>query len=632
MMHPPHTPPIARVLASVLPGAPHLRSRCGGLLLALIATIATAADRPTPYPCLTAKSTDCGVTPEEMKEARAEYKRGVRLKTTGRADEALAAFKTAALLVPRNAEFAAAREFTRQALVLQHIERGNQFLAADQRVEALAEFSSASDLDPENEFARQRVRDALGDPPAPLAAPIRVEADSPEVRIVPEPGMRDFHLRSDARSLVQNVLRPYGIAVTVDDSVTPRPARFDLERADYATAVAAVQPVTKTFFIPLGPNQLLAMLDSPDNRLRAERMSLVTFYLPDATGAAELNDIVAVLRSLFDLRYVVIAPNSSIISVRGAADRVRAATRFIESLRSSGAQVLLDVRVYEVTRHTLRTLGVSLPLQFQMFNLSAAALALTAIPNAQDLINQLIASGGINQTNAQAIQALLAQLGNQNQNSLFNTPFATFGGGLTRFGVAIPAAQLQASFNESNVSSLEHLTLRAGQNVPATFMVGTRYPILNASFAPIFNTSALSSVIANGSFQTPFPSFTYEDLGITLKATPLINSDRDVTLKLELAIRSLTGETINSVPVISNRQYSGSISLRNGEPAVVIGMLSRSDQRALRGLPGLGQIPGARYAVSTLSPGRDEDELILTITPHIASAPTVTSPLLVLSR
>src|SRR5256885_12931753 len=106
--------------------------------------------------------------------------------------------------------------------------------------------------------------------------------------------------------------------------------------------------------------------------------------------------------------------------------------------------------------------------------------------------------------------------------------------------------------------------------------IGSRLPILNASYAPIFNSSAISQVIGNQSFQAPFPSFSYEDIGIDLKATPKIHLPEEfafdpkspdhpttqslghkasVTLELDLQIRSLTGQSFNGVPVISNRQY-----------------------------------------------------------------------------
>ena len=37
--------------------------------------------------------------------------------------------------------------------------------------------------------------------------------------------------------------------------------------------------------------------------------------------------------------------------------------------------------------------------------------------------------------------------------------------------------------------NLEHVDLLASQNTPAVMRIGERYPIVNATFAPIYNSS-----------------------------------------------------------------------------------------------------------------------------------------------
>ena len=71
----------------------------------------------------------------------------------------------------------------------------------------------------------------------------------------------------------------------------------------------------------------------------------------------------------------------------------------IESLAGGRPQVLLDVRVYQISSSLVRQLGTQLPSQFTMFNISPALIASLGA-GAQNLINQLIASGGINQANS----------------------------------------------------------------------------------------------------------------------------------------------------------------------------------------------------------------------------------------
>jgi type II secretory pathway component GspD/PulD (secretin) len=108
------------------------------------------------------------------------------------------------------------------------------------------------------------------------------------------------------------------------------------------------------------------------------------------------------------------------------------------------------------------------------------------------------------------------------------------------------------------------VTLRASDGRDASFKVGSRFPILNATFAPIFNSAAISQVIQNQSFTPAFPSFNYEDIGLTMKVKPDVHTSNDVSMNLELQLRTLTGTSINGVPVISNREYKGSIALKEG--------------------------------------------------------------------
>jgi type II secretory pathway component GspD/PulD (secretin) len=171
--------------------------------------------------------------------------------------------------------------------------------------------------------------------------------------------------------------------------------------------------------------------------------------------------------------------------------------------------------------------------------------------------------------------------------------------------------------NESQLQSLQHVTLRAAQGKDATVNLGSRYPIINASFAPIFNTPAISQAIGNNSFIAPVPSFTYEDLGITLKVKPSVHGDSDVSMNVELKVRSLTGASTNGVPVIGNREYTGSINVRNDQAAVVAGQITLTEQRSLSGIPGIGQAPVLSRAVASNTKEKDEDEMLVVITPHI---------------
>jgi type II secretory pathway component GspD/PulD (secretin) len=306
--------------------------------------------------------------------------------------------------------------------------------------------------------------------------------------------------------------------------------------------------------------------------------------------------------------------------VRAPQKLLDAATQLLESLDTTRPQVMLDIKVYQVSNSLTRNMGVHIPYTFSLFNIPSGALAALGGQNIQDLINQLIASGGINQANNTAISALLAQLQNQ-QNSIFSQPLATFGGGKTLTGVSLDHLSAQLSLNQGQVRTLDHATLRASHGNDATFRIGSRFPILNATFSPIYNSASISQVIQNNSFQAAFPSFNYEDLGLTIKAKPVIHAS-EVRLELEINLRALAGQSINGVPVIGNREYKGSIALLDGEPAIVAGQVTHSETMSLSGIPGLGTVPGLNKVVTTNSKQTEDDELLVVITPHVVSRGT----------
>lgn len=598
-----------------------MRRRFISVAFVLLAAIAQGAELPSAkslLPCPAgASQAACNPSKQDLKTAKQAFQKGLKLQPTD-PDQALQEYARAAELAPRNIDYVTAREMARQQAVSRHIQQGGAALDSGKQIEAIADFRAALHLDPDNQFARQRLRDAVGDSGPTFAAAPTVVDQSPEIRLNPGTNLASFHFRGDSRELLATIARAYGVSAQVDDSVASRRVAFNIDNVDFFQAMATAGRVTKSFWSPIDSKQVLAIADSPENHRQYDRMAIKTFYVPGATTPAALNDIMNLLRNLFEIKFITPNQAASTLAVRAPQNMLDAATEFMQNLDSTRPQVMLEVRVYQVSHTLMRNMGVHIPNQFNLFNIPAGALAALGGQNIQDLINQLISGGGINQANNTAISALLAQLQNQ-QNSIFSQPLATFGGGKTLTGISLDQLSAQLSLNEGWVQQLDHATLRAGQNTDATFRLGSRFPILNASFAPIFNTAAISQVLRNNTFQAAFPSVNYEDLGLTVKAKPSITSSSDVGLKLELSLKALAGQAVNGVPVIGNREYKGSITLADGEPAVIAGQVTHSETLALSGIPGLGQVPGLNKITTTNTKQLEDDELLLVITPHITN-------------
>jgi Flp pilus assembly secretin CpaC len=568
------------------------------------------------------------------KQAAHDFRRGLKLQKKD-PQRAFELFQQAADLEPKNAEYATARELARQQLVYTHIQRGNQFLSAAKPAEAQDEFRVALALDPTNDFALQRLRD-LAPPEAPPSHELQLASRSTEIELHPAPGRKSFHFNGDSRAFLEQLGRAFNISVQFDDSYISRRLKLDLDDVDFYTALRIVNQFSKSFGVPIDDTHLLIVASTPDNHRQFDHFSMRTFYLPETSTPQEMNEIVSLLRSLFDVKFVLPQAAEKSITVRAPKPVLDAASTFIANLDQGAPQIMLDLQAFEVNQSMMRTLGVQLPNSIQIFHVPTVLASLTSNSGTQDLINQLISSGTINQSTAQSIPALLAQLQAQ-QNPLLSQGFATFGGGNTQFAVVFPSIPINFSYNDSHVTSLEQLQLRASQNNPATMKIGSRVPILNASYAPVFNSPAIAQVLGNQSFQAPFPSFSYEDIGINLKATPKIHLPQEivlgpqtsdhplvkssnianVTLDLDLQIRSLTGQSFNGVPIISNRQYTGSVRMNEGEPAILVGFLTTNDQRSITGPAGLGQLPALGHVFSNETKQRSDTELLIMITPHV---------------
>jgi general secretion pathway protein D len=590
----------------------------------LLAGVCLAADTPSAVaPSLCSNSAGapaCHGPVKDLKAARQAFARGLKLEKSQNLDEAFYEFEEASRLVPQNVEYLTAREITRQHLAGLHLERGNSDLLNGRQVEALAEFRTALNLDPQNEFAQQRISDALGPVPVHTAGPLQVVASTDELTAKPIDGHHDFHYRGDSRGLLTAVAASYGLTVVFDDNFPSRRVQFEMENADFATAMRAASAVTKSFSVALEDTVLFACVDSPDNHRLYDRMGMRSFYIPGGNPAQDLNELMNSLRTLFEFRFASLNAASSTITLRGPQATLEAATQFLGQLNDIRPEVMIDLKVFQVSHTYARNIGIHVPNQFKLFNIPVSALAALGGQNIQDLINKLIASGGINQAGNQTIAALLAQLQGQ-QNSIFSQPVATFGGGLTLMGLSLDQLSAALSMNESSVRSLDHVHLRASQQKDATFKLGSRYPILNASFAPIYNNAAISKAIGNQSFTAAFPSVSYEDIGLTLKAKPLVHNNSDVALELEIQFRTLGSTNSNGIPVIFNREYKGGILLKEGEPAVVAGMITSSDQKSLSGLPAFSRIPGLGVLASQSSKQEEDDELLILITPYVVRSP-----------
>ena len=565
-------------------------------------------------------SINCEPSKKDLKQAKNAYNEGLKLRDRKQLEQSFTKFDEASRLVPRDVAFLTARESAKAQLVFQQTERGDAFLAESQPEKAAAEFRSALELDPGNAYVQTRLQDALRDPVARTPGGIEANlSDAGEIHLQPNSKRTTFHFRGDVRGMFNELATAYGVTIMFDDSVTGKTVRFYVDDVEFATALSLACRVSKTMWSAMDPHQVLIAADTAENHKQFDRMSLATFSVPGATTPQQATELVTSLRNVCDFQKV--SPGQlGTVEVRAPQATLAACTALLRQLSNDRPEVAIQIEIYQVSHNFTREIGMHIPNTFNMYNIPeaavAAAIAALGGQNLSSLANQLISSGGVNAAGSSALSGLLAQLQGQ-ASSIFSQPLATFGGGLGFSGVSLDHLSAALSLNESWARSLSNVTLRAEQGNEATFHLGERYPILNASYAPIYNSPQISAALGSQSYVPPFPSVSYEDLGLSLKAKPTIHGDGDVSLTLDLEVRSLTGQSANGVPVISNQEYKGSIQLRDGEGAVVGGEITTNDQLSMAGIPAVANIPGINWAVTDNTRMKEDDELLIVITPHV---------------
>ncbi|HEY2468251.1 MAG TPA: hypothetical protein VGI45_10510 [Terracidiphilus sp.] len=416
--------------------------------------------------------------------------------------------------------------------------------------------------------------------------------------------------------MISQVLGAYGIQATVDQSVNAQSVRFDTDEIGFADAAELLKIATDTFFVPVDRKSMIVVTDSQQNRITFEHRAMRTFYFP-GLNSKELTDMGNIARIVFGAEQSVIEPNRGTLTVRAPEPELDALDETYADLLGGRSMLQLKVRLYEIDKTKATNVGMVLPTSTTVFNVPSEINSI--LQNNANLVDQLLKEYPSLAGNYEAILAALIASGLLS-GTVFNSPFAVLGGGLTETGLDLNGVSVNMLLNSSDSRSLKQLQLRILDQEEATIRSGERYPVMTSSFS-----------IAGSSSNGAVPQIQYEDLGLTLKVTPRIELSNKVSLSLDMKLSSLAGASLNNIPILANRQYSGVVSLRLGDSALLVSDLSKQESLDITGVPGLSDIPGFSGATNRQDT-KDIMELAIMITPHVIrlAHQQTASPILVL--
>lgn len=611
------------------------RSTAACVILGLTCSALTQTPAPKPTPASAAQPTP---SKSKLNQAENAYLAGARLLERNDLAAAQTQFEKAAQLNPANRDYALAVNITREHRVTELVQQAGKAHLLGQETKSNALLGEARLLDPDNRIVTQH--DAPGAIPISFNATLDPTKDEPwikqvasiagPIKLEPAPGLKSFHTQGDIQTVLRQVASSYGIRSIVDESVPHQVIRFNLESVPYAQAVRVLFEMTGLFAVPLDSKSIIVAKDTSENRERLERQLQETISIP-GMSTQEMNDLGNVVRNVFDVKQLNIEKSAGDLVLRAPADTLKAVNLTLSDLLDGGSEVMIELKLYSIDTSHQRKVGLQLPQQVGLY--SVASEAANIVNQNQSLVNQAIAEGLV-PANASNIDIALALIGSGLvQSSLLTSTVGFFGGGLTMAGVTSNVfPTLDLAFNSSDSRALDDIQLRVGSGQSADFRIGTRYPITTSTYStgPTAGTGSLAGVTVNGVSASSLlsqltggnngvtiPQIQYEDLGITLKATPTVQKSGNISMHLDLKIEALAGTALNDIPVLASRQFVSDITVPDGTTALLASTLSKSESAAISGLPGLGELPGFQTATADKNGETDTSEVVLLITPHV---------------
>ncbi len=289
----------------------------------------------------------------------------------------------------------------------------------------------------------------------------------------------------------------------------------------------------------------------------------------------------------------IVNAEAGMITVTGTTRQITRVAKYIDTLtKQIKSQVLIDVRILNVSFNDSKTTGIDWSQLYTLQNMSLSTLSMAQ----KNISSYSFSETGIG-------DASFAEGTKPDSANVVNITTSTELSEVVKF--------LSTQGDVKSISSPRVMTLN---NQPALISVGKElfYKITSSSTA----SSGGGAVAAQGEMVNSVFA------GILLDITPEIDLNGYITLKINPSI-SDTVDTVSSAgirnipPDLIKRQIASVIKVKDGEHAILGGLISTKSGYQDNKVPLLGDIPLLGSLFKRQEKINTIEELVLIITPHI---------------
>lgn len=358
---------------------------------------------------------------------------------------------------------------------------------------------------------------------------------------------------TDMKTAFDFIAKSFGVNVIFDEAVKQTPVTLFAKDVTFEQGLNLLLSTTQTFYKQVGPNTILIAPDAPNKRGQYEDHIIRTFHL----NVLPAKEMATIIKGLITVKKIIVNEKLNALMVRDTQSIMEQVEKLISISDRKPAEMILDVEILEVNRTKTERLGLDIgeqvSLKFDPFTVSSS-------------FRDAVRAGT----------------------------------------VTLPSATFRFFKQDVDAKTLANPKVRVLNGEKAKIHIGDRVPLRSSTIQD-----------TTGQVRT---TFTYTDIGIRLNVEPTIHLDNSATVKLALEVSSL-GENLgtDADPAfrVGTRNADSSMLLRDGETAILGGLIRDEERNSKVKIPGLGDIPiiGSLFTSYDTSDGRTD--VLLTITPRI---------------
>ena len=506
------------------------------------------------------------------------YKLGTEAAANKNWDEAIKHYEKAMQEDPSNAAYRLALTRAKILASYSHVFKARKLAAEGKKEEALAEYQKAISYTPndraiavEAQLLTAKEQESPEPKETKIEPPVKLRVNDQKL------SLNFMHDRVKLKDIFQALGKHAQLNILFDESFKDIPYSVDLTDRTFEQALNSLCMATKNFHRVIDEKSLIIVPDLPAKRIQYELNAIKTFYLSNIKAEDLQASVLPILRSQFKAPQFMVDKNLNSITLRDTPAVLELAGKLIKLWDKPRGEVVIDLEIMEVSRQKLKKFGMELDQYSIGFGYSGGE-------------NPSSESGWFDLSTIDLTKK-------------------------SNFQVTMPTAFLNFLESDQDTKIIAQPRLRGIEGEEMSYLVGDKIPIPRTSFTPF---------AAGGVPQQPLTSFEYEDVGIDIKITPRIHFEGEITLEVEMNIKSVGGTGIADIPIISTREIKNIIRLKDGETNLLAGLLKDEERLSTRGIVGLKSIPILGGLFSGTEKTVQQWDVLMTITPYIIRSIPIT--------